>query len=75
VDTPVIDNLTIGLHSRGRRLIELRMQHAELDARIHTLCMQRPFDELLVRRLKKEKLVLKDLIAQMEAELEPPESA
>lgn len=51
------------------------MQHAELNARIDTLCMQLPFDELLVRRLKKEKLVLKDLIAQMEAELEPPESA
>lgn len=69
------EEVVTGLHSPERQLIELRMQHADLNAQIDRLCAQTPFDELLVRRLKKQRLALKDLIAHIEAEVDPPESA
>lgn len=64
------------LHSPLRRLIELRMAHAELDSRIDGTDLQaRSSDELVLRRLKKQRLALRDQIAQLEAMLEPPEPA
>jgi hypothetical protein len=69
------EEVVTGLHNAERRLIEVRMQHAELNAQIDELCAVRPFDELLVRRLKKQRLALKDLIARLELEVDPPESA
>ena len=63
------------LHSPERRLIELRMEHAELDALIDGSGEERPLDELSVRRLKKKRLQLRDLIAQLELALDPKEPA
>jgi hypothetical protein len=63
------------LHSPQRRLIELRMAHADLDDLIDGNPDIPPADDLLLRRLKKRRLLLRDQIAQLEAELDPPEPA
>lgn len=63
------------LHSPQRRLIELRIEHADLDSLIDLAPLQQPRDELALRRLKKRRLVLRDQIAQLEARLSPPEPA
>lgn len=63
------------LHSPQRRLIELRIEHADLDSLIDTMAVQSPIDELVVRRLKKRRLMLRDLIVRLEIELDPPEPA
>lgn len=63
------------LHSPQRRLIELRMEHADLDELIDRNVATRPLDELMLRRLKKRRLVLRDEIARLEAALDPPEPA
>jgi hypothetical protein len=63
------------LHSPERRLIELRMEHADLDALIDTAAHAQPLDELTVRRLKKRRLALRDQIAQLELALDPKEPA
>lgn len=62
------------LHSPQRRLIELRIEHADLDSLIDQAGEGRP-DDLVVRRLKKRRLVLRDQISKLEAQLEPPEPA
>ncbi len=63
------------LHSPERRLIELRIEHADLDALIDAACHEKPLDELMLRRLKKRRLALRDLIAQLELVLDPKEPA
>jgi hypothetical protein len=63
------------LHSLPRRLIELRIEHADLDSLIDQASLDRPSDELALRRLKKRRLLLRDQIAHLEAELDPPEPA
>ena len=63
------------LHSPQRRLIELRIEHADLDGLIDKATAEHPDDELALRRLKKRRLVLRDQIAKLEVELEPPEPA
>jgi len=63
------------LHSLSRRLIELRIEHADLDEMIDRLAEAQPVDELAVRRLKKRRLGLRDQIARLERETEPSEPA
>jgi hypothetical protein len=63
------------LHSPQRRLIELRIEHADLDSLIDHLADQPPLDDLALQRLKKRRLLLRDQIARLEAELDPPEPA
>ena len=63
------------LHSLPRRLIELRIEHADLDDLIDRTTVEHPCDELTMRRLKKRRLALRDMIARLEAELDPPEPA
>lgn len=53
------------------RLHELRVEHRDLDDAIQRLIEAPPIDELLLRRLKKRKLQLKDRIALIEGMLEP----
>jgi len=67
--------MDLNLHSLPRRLIELRMEHADLDNLIDQATLTLPDDELSLRRLKKRRLLLRDRIAQIEAELDPPEPA
>lgn len=63
------------LHSPERRLIELRIEHADLDALIDKAVHATPVDELMLRRLKKRRLALRDLITQLENTLDPKEPA
>ena len=63
------------LHSPPRRLIELRIEHADLDDLIDRNTLDRPADDLSLRRLKKRRLALRDLISRLEAELLPREPA
>ena len=68
-------SMDINLHSLPRRLIELRIEHGDLDSLIDQAAVTVPEDELTVRRLKKRRLLLRDQIARLEAELDPPEPA
>ncbi|GIX51728.1 hypothetical protein ABIC99_001549 [Sphaerotilus sulfidivorans] len=63
------------LHSPQRRLIELRIEHADLDSLIDGIVHRVPIDELMLRRLKKRRLALRDMIARLERMLDPPEPA
>lgn len=63
------------LRSPQRRLIELRMEHADLDDTIDRLALVQPLDELTMRRLKKRRLLLRDQISRLEQVVDPPEPA
>ena len=54
-----------------RRLEALRLEHRDLDDVIARLEAQSPPDQLLMRRLKKRKLAVKDQMAQLENDLIP----
>jgi hypothetical protein len=67
--------LDSNLHSPERRLIELRMEHADLNALIDRAAEELPVDELMMRRLKKRRLALRDQIARLELAIDPKEPA
>ncbi|MFN7781197.1 MAG: YdcH family protein [Lysobacterales bacterium] len=54
-----------------RQLAELRLEHRDLDMAIERLGQTPGTDELQLRRLKKRKLRIKDVIARLESELIP----
>ena len=51
------------------------MEHADLDAMIDLAGDQVPMDELMMRRLKKRRLGLRDQISRLELSLDPKEPA
>lgn len=53
------------------RLKELRVAHRDLDVAIDELTKNPTVDQIRVRRLKKQKLRLKDLITKLESEMIP----
>ncbi|MDK9704895.1 MAG: DUF465 domain-containing protein [Sulfuritalea sp.] len=53
------------------RLIDLRTEHRDLDDAISRLTLAPPDDQLLLRRLKKRKLLIKDRISALERMLDP----
>ncbi len=55
----------------SRQLVELRIEHRDLDAIIARLAADPTCDELQLRRMKKRKLRLKDMIAYLENKLIP----
>lgn len=55
----------------GLELATKRQEHADLDAAIHTLVESQASDRMLIQRLKKRKLALKDRIVQIEKLLLP----
>lgn len=63
------------LHSPERRLIELKIEHADLNALVDLTAHAVPIDELMLRRLKKRRLLLRDHISQLELALAPSEPA
>jgi hypothetical protein len=67
--------LDTNLHFPERQLIELRMEHADLNAMIDRLAEASPLDELLLRRLKKRRLALRDQIARLEIDIDGKEPA
>ncbi|MBL1432401.1 DUF465 domain-containing protein [Gammaproteobacteria bacterium AH-315-C21] len=52
-------------------LQELQIEHRDLDQAIAALVVDPAVDQVRLRRLKKRKLILKDMIASMESELIP----
>ncbi len=70
-----VEALDTNLHSPERHLIELRIEHADLDAMIDRLSQATPLDELMVQRLKKRRLALRDQIHRLELALDPKEPA
>ena len=53
------------------RLKELRVAHRDLDLTINKLTRGSQVDQLRIKRLKKRKLMLKDMIVRLESELIP----
>jgi len=53
------------------RLVELRQDHADLDAAVQAIALSPLPDMLLIARLKRKKLKLKDEIAGIEDQLNP----
>ena len=53
------------------KLMELKVEHRDLDEVINRLMQAGPVDQLMVSRLKKRKLQLKDVIAKIESRLIP----
>ena len=53
------------------RLAELRQDHADLDAAVQAIALSPLPDMLLIGRLKRKKLAMKDEIARIEALLTP----
>jgi hypothetical protein len=58
-------------HALKEKLATLRMEHRDLDDIIQRLSGQFPLDQLQIQRLKKRKLLLKDLITRLESQLVP----
>jgi len=54
-----------------RRIIELQVEHRDLDEAIARLAEQPGIDELRLRRLKKRKLQIKDAIYMLQMQLVP----
>ena len=53
------------------QLVELKVEHRDLDAAIDRLAESIQADEMSIKRLKKRKLRLKDMIAALESRLIP----
>lgn len=53
------------------QLIALRVEHRELDDQIIQLEARVPMDQVLIRRLKKRKLQVKDQMTAIEDQLTP----
>jgi len=73
-------NAHMDMHAHGEmnhedvlrvKLGVLRREHRDLDDAIHALEVSGRGDQLTLRRLKKQKLGLKDQIARIEDELTP----
>jgi hypothetical protein len=54
-----------------QRLDELRVEHRDMDDIIHRMIDDPMVDQLQIRRLKKRKLNLKDMITKLESKLIP----
>jgi len=67
---PDMTDLANSIELRSK-LHELQVEHRDLDDVIARLEDAPPHDELLLRRLKKRKLLLKDRISLIERMLEP----
>jgi hypothetical protein len=53
------------------KLAAFTIEHRDLDDVISRIAERAPFDQLLLQRLKKRKLALKDQISKLESELLP----
>ena len=54
-----------------RKILELRIEHRDLDDAIHALARSDYVDQLQLKRLKKRKLNIKDMIQKLDSGLIP----
>ena len=64
-------NIDSEVFKNAHRLKELRTEHRDLDDVIGRLATDPEVDQIMLRRLKKRKLMLKDMIARLESERIP----
>lgn len=65
------DKIEIEALSSVERLKELRIEHQDLDQVISRLVVDPHVDQIMLRRLKKRKLMIKDMISQLESDRIP----
>lgn len=63
--------MDLDLEAIKTRLEKLKIEHRDLDDAIARIIEKGPFNQLEIQRLKKRKLVLKDLITKLESQLVP----
>ena len=61
----------IDLSASARQLMELQIEHRDLDALIDKLSADIAVDQLQIKRMKKRKLKIKDMIAFYQSRLIP----
>ena len=59
------------INSLKQQLVEMRIEHRDLDDMIARLSENALVDQIQLRRLKKRKLLIKDHIAKLESKLIP----
>ena len=67
----VTDKIDTETFRNVERLKQLRVEHRDLDQVIARLVTDPNVDQLMLKRLKKRKLILKDQITRLESELIP----
>lgn len=65
---PIGDAARVALQ---QRIVELKLEHRDLDMAIARLELDADHDELQVRRMKRRKLLLKDQVARLERQMDP----
>ena len=65
------DKIEVEVFKNVERLKELRVEHQDLDQVISRLVIDPEVDQIMLRRLKKRKLMLKDMITQLESDRIP----
>ena len=65
------DKIDVEVFKNVERLKELRVEHQDLDQAISRLVIDPEVDQIMLRRLKKRKLMLKDMITQLESDRIP----
>lgn len=67
-DVPIISEEEAALHARAKLL---RQEHSDLDASIQALGQAVVPDQLMIARLKRKKLLIKDEIVKIEDRILP----
>jgi len=66
-----VSKVIIDKRRSSERLQQLRIEHQDLDEVISRLSLDPYVDQVMLRRLKKRKLMLKDMIARFESDRIP----
>jgi len=67
----VAEKIETEVFKNVERLKELRVEHQDLDQVIYRLADDPHVDQIMLRRLKKRKLMIKDMITQLESDRIP----
>ena len=65
------DKIELEVFKDVERLKGLRVEHQDLDQVISRLVIDPQVDQIMLRRLKKRKLMIKDMITQLESDRIP----
>lgn len=65
------DKIEVEVFKNVARLKKLRVEHQDLDQVISRLVIDPDVDQIMLTRLKKRKLMLKDIITQLESDRIP----